>query len=213
MSFKNNTFIFMILLVMCTVIFTLYLYIHANNFNIISTVSIENIEHIQSMHSIDHIHSYWTDSSIPTFEQLQEELLCSINKNNPKYAIYKKLLSHIYQLQFKQSSDQCYNDPSTKYYIIENPCPGTGLFAGLRCWIAYFSESIFRNRTFLFHGKYNFAPNTYCENVTNNDTNNMECYFLPISSCNNITHLLFQQIHGKIDNTTILIYGEQKYIP
>eukprot|EP01084_Bolivina_argentea_P041652 76880_1 len=152
-----------------------------------------------------HIHSY-----IPTLKQLEQELLCAVNKNHPKYAQFMKLLSDIYRLQFKQTENECY-DMNTQVMIFENLCPETGLFAGIRCWTRNFAEALIQNKTFLFHGKYNFAPYEYCQNFTNPHTTAHECYFSPYSSCNNITKLLLT--HLKIYGTKILINGNVNNIP
>eukprot|EP01084_Bolivina_argentea_P060346 110261_1 len=108
-----------------------------------------------------------------SWQKFNKQLLCSVDSNQH----HINFLQYLYHKQFNL---QC-NDPSTKYLIYDISLQkGSGLGASLfGNLLRYFFISLKLDRVFLLHGQFDWSKDVpYC-----NTTNGMECYFLPLSTC------------------------------
>ena len=116
-----------------------------------------------------------TNGHIPhSWEDLNNQQFCSIHKSDPKH---QKFLETIYDLQFTRSC----NINEHKFLIYDvNLENARGLGASLFGYFCrYLTVALQLNRTLLFHGQFDWTIGAeYC-----NNTNGMECYFLPLSHC------------------------------
>ena len=125
----------------------------------------------------------------PSWEEMNDQQFCSIQNDTR----HKYLMQVMYNQQFTRSC----NISENKFLIYDVVLEKTrGLGASVFGYLCrYMTVALQLNRTFLLHGQFDWTLDVkYCEN-----TNAMECYFLPLSTCDPVD--ILSQVTNESDIT------------
>ena len=141
-----------------------------------------------------------SDQYKTTFSKWKSSLFCPLT-NNDDITKYNKISKHIYDLQFGINSSCQYMD-TKKYFIFRESPLGHGMFSVIdNHHLVQWTLALALNRKFLIlnDNNYRFLPISNGKNLIFhcNGRTGRNCYFKPISNCNN------QQIENILNNARI----------
>ena len=167
-----------------------------------------------------------------TFRDFNNELICplrldiNLSSNNTNFTTFisdrgkkidrriveksqRQLLTDIFNLQFPQNCKLDIlndNNQNGRFYIVQQPGSGIGLFAGFRFWAYYLYQALMSNRTLIFTGEWRgWTPPKYCGKKSR------QCLVLPITNCSIVQHDSIhsndEEILDDIDSDDYAAYG------